>query len=116
MGDIRTGFTIASTTVEKKADALRIAETIIEEGLAACVNIVPGLTSVYRWKGKTVTAKEFLLLIKTRKSLVPLLEKKVRSLHPYELPEFITMDIPYGSQDYLQWLSQSIIKAKRRKT
>ena len=116
MGDILTGFIVAYTTVGKKADAHRIAETIIEEGLAACVNILPGLTSVYRWKGKTVTAKEFLLVIKTRKSLIPVLEKKIRSLHPYELPEFITMDIPYGSKDYLQWLSQSTKKIKRRKT
>ncbi|MCL4467629.1 MAG: divalent-cation tolerance protein CutA [Deltaproteobacteria bacterium] len=116
MGDILTGFIVAYTTVGKKADARRIAETIIEEGLAACVNIVPGLSSVYRWKGKTVTEKEYLLAIKTRKSLIPLLEKTIQSLHPYELPEFITLDISYGSSDYLQWLSTNTKKTKRRKT
>ncbi len=100
-----SGYIIAYTTVKKRNDATKISETIVKDGLAACVNIIPGLTSLYRWKGKMVKAKEYLLVIKTRKSLVRLLEKTIKSLHPYELPEFITIDIPYGSEDYLKWLS-----------
>ncbi len=105
----KTGrFAIAYTTVEKKSDALRIAGSVVDEGLAACVNVVPGLSSVYRWKGRTVRAREYLLMIKTGRSMLPRLERRVRALSPYELPEFICVDIDAGSRDYLAWLGRSV--------
>jgi periplasmic divalent cation tolerance protein len=107
MGGFRTGFSVAYTTVEKKADAVKISETLIKEKLAACVNILPGLTSLYRWKGKTVQAREYLLVIKTRKKLLPLLGRRIKALSPYDVPEFISTNIIYGNKDYLEWLYKS---------
>jgi periplasmic divalent cation tolerance protein len=104
------------TTVEKRKDAESIAEKIVKEGLSACVNIIPGLTSVYTWKGRLLKAKEYMLLIKTREALIPLLEKTICSLHPYELPEFITTNINYSSKAYLSWLYKNTKRIERRKT
>lgn len=103
-----SGYVLAYTTVGKKSDAEALAGSIIEEKLAACVNIVPGITSVYRWKRKKVRAKEFLLIIKTHGKAVKRLEKRVRELSPYELPEFITVGIDSGTRDYLGWISENI--------
>ncbi|MCL5277449.1 MAG: divalent-cation tolerance protein CutA [Deltaproteobacteria bacterium] len=101
-------FVIVYTTVEKKTDALRIAGSIVEEGLAACVNVLPALSSVYRWRGRTVRAREHLLIIKTGRSMLVRLEKRIKALSPYELPEFVSMDIDYGSRDYIGWLDRSV--------
>ncbi len=100
-------ITLAVTTVEKKADALRIADLLISERLAACVNIVPGITSLYRWKGRTVKAREYLLIIKTRTDLVQRLGKRIREVSPYDLPEFIVVDRIQGDREYLDWISAS---------
>ncbi len=109
-------FTIAYTTIEKKTDAIKISKVLIKEKLAACVNILPGLTSLYRWKGKTVQDREYLLAIKTRKNLLPLLGQRIKTLSPYEVPEFIATEILYGNKDYLDWLSQNTKNKKEKKT
>ncbi len=106
--DKHSGYIIAYTTAEKRADAETMAGAIIDEGLAACVNIVPGLTSLYKWNGKKVRTKEFLLIIKTHRRALAMLEKKLKALSPYELPEFISIDIVYGSDDYLQWIYKAV--------
>jgi periplasmic divalent cation tolerance protein len=84
--------------------ALRIAQALVSRQLAACVNVVPGLTSVYRWQGQTETAQEVLLLIKTRQAVYPELEAALLALHPYELPEIIAVPIEAGLPAYLSWI------------
>lgn len=86
------------------ATAERIAETVVGERLAACVNIVPGLTSIYRWEGQTRRDIELLLLIKTPPAAYPRLEARIRELHPYQVPEIIALPIQAGSAAYLNWI------------
>lgn len=85
--------------------AERIAATVVGERLAACVNIVPGLTSIYRWEGQVQRDAELLLLIKTRQATYPLLESRIRALHPYQVPEIIALPIQAGSAAYLNWIA-----------
>jgi periplasmic divalent cation tolerance protein len=84
--------------------ALRIAQALVDQHLAACVNVVPGLTSVYRWQGQRETALEVLLLIKTQQAVYPELEAALLALHPYELPEIIAVPIEAGLPAYLSWI------------
>ena len=87
--------------------AERIAETVVSEHLAACASIVPGLVSIYRWQGQVRRDNELLLILKTRDAIYPLLEKRIRALHPYEVPEIIALPIQMGAADYLDWLSDN---------
>ena len=93
------------TTCPNRRAAQRIARTLVEERLAACVNIVPVAQSVYRWRGKIESAREFLLIIKSLKRAYAKLEKRLRALHPYELPEVIAVPITNGSRHYLAWIA-----------
>ena len=81
-----------------------LARTLVEESLAACVNIVPGLISVYRWKDSLQEDSEVLLIIKTCREIFPLLEKRIRELHPYELPEIVGVTVDSVFQQYLDWI------------
>jgi periplasmic divalent cation tolerance protein len=83
--------------------AARIARVLVEERLAACVNRVPGLTSVYRWQGEIHEDSEVLLLIKTRSELFESLRARLVALHPYDVPEVIALDIAAGHAPYLDW-------------
>jgi periplasmic divalent cation tolerance protein len=87
--------------------ARRIARALVGERLAACVNVVPGVASIYRWKGKVEEAREALLLVKSTSSRAKRLEARVKALHAYDLPELITLKIAGGSADYLRWLRES---------
>lgn len=87
------------------ATAERIAETLVVERLAACVNIVPGLISIYRWQSRIERASELLLLIKSREAVYALLETRLRELHPYEVPEIVALPIQAGLAEYLGWLA-----------
>ena len=98
------GFIQVTTTTEKREDAERIACSLVEARLAACVQIVGPITSIYRWKGKIETAREWLCLIKSREENYGAVEQAVRSLHPYETPEIIAVPVTAGSRDYLDWL------------
>lgn len=86
----------------------RIAEALVEERLAACVNLLPGLQSVYRWRGKLQRdAAEVLLLIKTTRARYPALQARLPQLHPYELPELLAVESAAGLPAYLQWVVES---------
>ena len=82
----------------------RIASTLVEERLAACVSIVPGLRSVYRWQGRVESADEVLLLAKTDSATYPALQARVLELHPHELPELLAVEPAAGLPAYLQWV------------
>ena len=88
--------------------AEQIARTLIDERLAACVNIHAPMASIYRWKGAVERDSERQLVIKTTRNTLPALEKRLRELHPYELPEFIVVAASGGSAVYLQWVAQQI--------
>ena len=98
------GFIQVTTTTETKADAERIALELVEARLAACVQIVGPVTSIYRWKGRVETSGEWLCLIKSREDRYGAIEEAIRSLHPYETPEIIAVAVTGGSRDYLDWL------------
>lgn len=91
----------------------RLAESLVEERLAACVNLVPGLTSVYRWEGRVQQDAEILLLIKTIEARVEALTERLRRLHPYEVPEIIALPIASGLTDYLNWVNACVSTVDR---
>jgi periplasmic divalent cation tolerance protein len=82
----------------------RIARALVEEGLIACANVVPGIRSIYRWQGRVAEDTEVLLVLKTRASRCAALAARVKALHPYELPEVIALPVADGSEAYLDWV------------
>ena len=102
---------LALCTVPDRETADAIATALVNGRLAACVNIIPGLTSVYRWEGKTETAAELLLLIKTSGNNWQALEKTIVGMHPYELPEIITVPLAGGLPAYLDWVAGAMDNA-----
>ena len=99
---------LAFSTVATPEDAERIATALVERGLAACVNIVPGVVSVYRWKGAVNRDLERLLVIKTRGERFEALRAALVALHPYEVPELVALPIEGGHPPYLAWLDESV--------
>ena len=91
-------------TCPDESVALDIARVLVKEGLAACVNRMPAVTSVYQWQGRICEDTEQLLLIKTTPARYPAVEMRLKSLHPYEIPEIIAIPIVTGSSQYLAWL------------
>lgn len=96
------------TTCGSLEEARSIARALVERQLAACVNIAPGIESVYRWKGKVETATEWLLIIKTTERAFERLREALTELHSYELPECIEIAIEDGASKYLEWIEQSV--------
>jgi periplasmic divalent cation tolerance protein len=92
-------------TCPDAASAERLAEALVVEQLAACVNVLPGLRSVYRWQGGVERADEVLLLIKTRRERLDALTARVQALHPYELPELVAVEVAGGLPAYLDWVA-----------
>ncbi len=99
-----TSYIQISTTTNTKRQAQKIAQYLVEQKLAACVQITGPVESTYRWKGKVEIAPEWLCLIKTRASLFDKVESAIKKLHPYETPEIIAVPIIKGSRKYLKWL------------
>jgi periplasmic divalent cation tolerance protein len=100
---------IVLTTIGADADTGQLARTLIEERLAACVNVLPPMRSIYRWKGNIEQDEERQLIIKTTVSRVEALEARLRELHPYELPEFLVLAVSSGSDAYLRWLHDASV-------
>lgn len=101
------GFSVVLITVPNEEDGARMARTLVEESLAACVNILKNIRSVYYWKGKVEDDAEALLIVKTRRELFDALCSRVKELHSYEVPEIIALPITEGSAGYLNWLYES---------
>lgn len=99
-----THYQITLCTCPDKNTAEKIAHLLVNDKLAACVNIVPGITSVYRWQEQTESAQEYLLLIKANKSSYPAIETTIKKHHPYELPEIIAVPVENGLPEYLHWI------------
>ena len=104
-------FAVVLVTCPDMASARRVAEGLLKDRLAACINIVSGLKSLFWWKGRLEEADEVLLIIKTRLALVRDLIARVKELHPYEVPEVVTLPIVEGSDDYLAWLGEEVREA-----
>ena len=100
-------FVVVLVTVASEQEGEKIAREVVEGRLAACVNIVGPVRSLYRWEGKVADDREYLLLIKTRAGLFPRLEARVREVHSYEVPEVVALPVTAGSEAYLRWLAQS---------
>ncbi len=100
-----TPYVVVLVTAPTREQAEHIAESIVQERLAACATVVPNSTSVYRWEGAVHKDQEALLLIKTRAALFPALAARVQQLHSYQVPEIIALDVVAGAQNYLQWLA-----------
>jgi len=101
-------FIMIITTVNSDSAAKKIAQALIEEKLAACVNIIPSVTSIFRWEGKVSTESELILIAKSKKKLFDEIKDKILSLHPYKLPEIITVPIVDGSKEYLKWVEDEL--------
>jgi len=101
-------FRVVLVTAPDLDTGRRIARTVIEARLAACVNLVPAVESIYWWKGEVQQDAEVLLVMKTTAAALDRLEAVVKQSHPYEVPEFVALSITEGSREYLRWLGDSV--------
>ncbi|HEC12999.1 MAG TPA: divalent-cation tolerance protein CutA [Acidiferrobacteraceae bacterium] len=101
-----TGSQIVITTAPNQASARKLGDTLVEEGLAACVNVLSGVESIYRWQGKINRDSEHILLIKSSQQKYSQIQQRILDLHPYELPEIIAVPIIEGLPAYLDWLNK----------
>jgi len=102
-------FLVILNTCPDKESATQVANALIHQQLAACVNIMPGLTSIYPWQGKIESGEEFLLIIKSTRAAYPQVEAVIRETHPYELPEVVAVPIVAGLQGYLSWIGENVV-------
>jgi len=102
------GFIMVYVTTSNKVEAEKIAQTLLQERLIACANIVGPVSSHFHWKGKVDSQEEFLMILKSRADLFGVLESRVRALHSYEVPEVIAVPIVDGSKGYLDWMNEAL--------
>jgi periplasmic divalent cation tolerance protein len=107
--DAKMEFSVVLITAGSEDEAERIASALVEEQLAACVNIVGPIRSIYRWQGKVQNERELLLVVKTRSEILPRLRARVDELHSYDTPEIIALPITSGSEKYLRWLEAATL-------
>ena len=103
-----TSAVVVLVTAPSADTAAEIARAVVSEKLAACGNVLPGVRSIYRWKGEVQDDAEVLLLLKTQRKRFPELRDRILALHPYEVPEVIALPIEAGSDAYLDWIAQSM--------
>lgn len=101
-------FVVILITTCSEEEAARIGRTLVEERLAACVNIIPDIRSFFHWEGKLQEEKEALLLVKSQGDQISRIIYRVKELHSYSVPEVIALPILAGSEDYLRWVKESI--------
>ncbi|MBV9179845.1 MAG: divalent-cation tolerance protein CutA [Acidobacteria bacterium] len=108
-----TGKILVLTTAGSELEARTMARGLIEQHLAACVNLIPQVHSLYWWQGQVESSTEYLLLIKTLKSQEDRVRAAIRELHSYQLPECIVMEIHSGSEEYLKWMEEAVAPRSR---
>ena len=107
------GARVVLVTAPSAEAGTAIGRTLVDERLAACVNVVPGLTSIYRWQGQREEASECLLVIKTDETRYAELERRVLELHPYTIPEVLALPVERGAPAYVEWLRESVAIERR---
>jgi periplasmic divalent cation tolerance protein len=105
---VMTNKIVVLSTCGSEAEAEKLARAVVEARLAACVNVVPGIRSFYRWQGALESSDEVLLVIKSTTERFPALRETLQSLHSYEVPEIVALPIADGAEDYLNWLDGSV--------
>ncbi len=110
MPEPNTFTRLVLTTASSPEEAALLGRTLVEEGLAACANVIPGIRSIYRWQGAVEDTPEALLLIKTGEAQLAALEARLHQLHSYQTPEFLVINPESGSPAYLAWLGNSLGK------
>jgi periplasmic divalent cation tolerance protein len=103
-----TNKRVVFTTANSVEQARTMANTLVQRKLAACVNVLPSMSSIYQWKGEVAEAEEFLVLIKTTEAAFDRVYQTIRELHSYETPECIALPIDQGNPDYLKWIEESV--------
>jgi len=98
---------VVLTTCANAEEGARIAEELVRQRLAACVNVIPGVTSVYRWEDKLEHSKEVILVIKSKPKLFDEIARMIKNLHSYSCPEIVSLPIESGFEPYLKWVSES---------
>jgi periplasmic divalent cation tolerance protein len=106
-----TTAVVVLVTAPSADSAAAMARTLVEEGLCACGNVVPGVRSIYRWEGKVQDDAEALLVLKTERRLVPELKARLPALHPYQVPELLVLAVEGGLPAYLEWVAASVRRA-----
>ena len=99
---------VVLTTCDSAEQARRIARRLVEQRVAACVSVVPGLRSLYRWQGEITEEREQLLLIKSRRELFEALRAELEKIHPYEVPEVLALPVVEGAEAYLNWMEEQL--------
>jgi periplasmic divalent cation tolerance protein len=102
--DPASELVLALSTAPDAEHAARIARALVDERLIACASLVPGITSIYRWQGAVQADAEVLLLMKTRRALVPRLKERLPQLHPYQVPELVVSEVTDGLEPYCRWV------------
>lgn len=107
MGTIKEKYIVVLVTAPSKKEANTLAECLVNERVAACINIINGIDSIFRWKGKLEKSRESILIIKTRERLFPRIEQVVKRCSSYELPEVLALPVEVGKTDYLRWIKST---------
>jgi periplasmic divalent cation tolerance protein len=106
---VHAEYVIVLTTLPADGESAALARKLVEERLAACVNLLPPMESIFRWEGQVEQDAERQVVIKTSRERVAVLWERIRELHPYEVPEFVVLSIVDGSEAYLRWIGQSTL-------
>lgn len=101
-------YIVIMSTVSGATEGQKIAEELVNRSLAACVNVLPGVTSYYKWQGKTEVSNELVMLIKTRASNYGEVRDVIKELHSYEVPEIVALPITNGDESYLKWIDECL--------
>lgn len=104
----KNGFILVITTASSDLEAKKLGQALIENKLAACVNIIPSITSIFRWEEKISAESELIIIAKSHQKLFSKIKEKILSIHSYDIPEIISVPISDGSEEYLKWIEEQL--------